>query len=142
MSTEILFQISNFIVLPFWTLMIFAPHWSWTKRIMASLWVVVPSAALHLSLTVPQLGYIFTSLASRPTAAGVAALMSDPIAATISWAHFLAIDLFIGRWMYLDSRERNLSAWIVSPILGVAFMFSPIGFLFYLAARYISERRR
>ncbi len=80
--------------------------------------------------------------APRQTGAGVAALMSGPIIATISWAHFLAIDLFIGYWMYLDSRERNLTAWIVSPILGVAFMFSPIGFLFYLAARYISERRQ
>ncbi len=85
MSTEILFYISNFIVMPFWALMIFVPHWSWTKRIMASLWVVVPSAVLYLGMVMPNLIYIFTSLASRPTAAGVAALMSNPMAATISW---------------------------------------------------------
>jgi hypothetical protein len=141
MSTEILFYLSNFIVMPFWALMIFAPHWSWTKRIMASLWVVVPSAVLYLGMVAPNLIYIFASLASRPTAAGVAALMSDPVAATISWAHFLAVDLFIGRWIYLDSRERNLTAWIISPILFIAYNFSPIGLLFYLAVRYLSGRR-
>ena len=141
MFTEILFYLSNFMVMPFWALMIFVPHGSWTKRMMASLWVIVPSAVLYLVMVVPNLIYIFSSLASRPTAAGVAALMSDPLAATISWTHFLVIDLFVGRWIYLDSRERSLSAWIVSPILFITYNFSPIGFLFYLVARYFSQRR-
>ena len=141
MSIEILFYINNIIVMPFWALMIFAPHWSWTKRILASLWVIVPSAVLYLVMVVPNLTYIFSSLVSRPTAAGIAALMSDPLAATISWTHFLVIDLFIGRWIYLDGHERKLTAWIVSPILFIAYNFSPIGLLLYLAARYFSHRQ-
>lgn len=140
MSAETLFYTSNFLVIPFWLIMIFAPRWLWTQRIMKSLWVVVPSAVLYLGMLAPNLINIFASLASRPTAAGVAALMSDPVAATISWAHFLAIDLFIGRWIYLDSQERNLSAWIVSLVLFITFNFSPIGLLLYLATRYFARR--
>jgi hypothetical protein len=28
--------------------------------------------------------------------------------------HFLAFDLFVGRWVYLDSRERGISALLMA----------------------------
>lgn len=34
---ETLFQLANLYIMPFWLLMIFLPHWSWTHRIMATL---------------------------------------------------------------------------------------------------------
>ena len=59
----------------------------------------------------------------------------------MGWIHFLAFDLFVGRWAYLDSRERGLSAWLVSPILVFIFMAGPLGLLMYLTARWIAGRR-
>lgn len=139
LSIETVFQISNLLVLPFWALMIFAPGWSWTKHLLASPWAVVPPAILYLVLITPQLGELMGSLLN-PSAAGIAQALSTPAAATIAWAHFLAFDLFVGRWAYLDSRQRGLSAWIVGPALFCILMVGPIGFLIYLGVRALARR--
>jgi hypothetical protein len=137
---DTLFQLSNLLVVPFWFLMILLPHWRWTKRIMASLWVVVPAALLYAVLVLPNLLGLLGELSS-PTATTIAALLGTPEGATIGWVHFLAFDLFVGRWAYLDSREQGFSAWLVSPILFFIFMFGPLGLLLYLGARALLMRR-
>jgi hypothetical protein len=120
--------------------MIFLPHWRWTRRILGSPWVVAPPAILYLILIAPQLGALLPGLAN-PSAAGVAQALSAPLTATIAWLHFLAFDLFVGRWVYLDSRDGNLSAWLVSPILLFVLMLGPVGCLLYLAARAALKRQ-
>lgn len=138
---DTVFQLSNLFVLPFWLLMIALPHWRWTKRIMRSPWPVVPFAALYAILILPQLGNALGSLLN-PTLPGIIALLSRPEAATAGWVHYLAFDLFVGRWAYLDSRERNLSAWLVSPILFLIFLLGPFGFLLYLIVSFVRRMRR
>jgi hypothetical protein len=46
MITELVFYGSKVLVLPLWALMILAPGWKTTERILSSLWVVVPPALL------------------------------------------------------------------------------------------------
>jgi hypothetical protein len=70
-----------------------------------------------------------------PSLAGIAALLGTPAGATIAWVHFLAFDLLVGRWAYLDSRERGVSAWLMGPVLFFTLMLGPVGFLLYLAVR-------
>lgn len=136
---ETIFQLSNLLVMPFWFLMILLPHWGWTKRILASLWVIVPAALLYALLVIPALGSLLPSLAS-PQLATIGALLGTPAGATIAWAHFLAFDLFVGRWAYLDSRERHLTAWLVSPALFLILMVGPLGLLVYLSLRALPAR--
>lgn len=131
---ETIFSLANLYAVPFWLLMILLPHWSWTKRIMNSLWLVVPLAATYALLVLPGLPLLLGSLAN-PNLPGIATLLGSPAGATIGWIHFLAFDLFVGRWVYLDSREKNISAWLVSPILFFVFMLGPLGLLLYLLAR-------
>lgn len=137
---ETLFSLSNLFVLPFWGLMIFAPGWRWTSKVMRSLLPIGGLGALYAVLLVSQIGGAAGALLS-PSAAGIAALLGTPAGATVGWIHFLAFDLFVGRWAYLDSRERGLSAWLVSPILVFIFMAGPLGLLLYLAARRIAAGR-
>src|SRR5690348_6109606 len=113
---DLLFSLSNLLVMPFWLLMIALPHWRWTQRIMRSPLVSAAPALLYAALVLPRAGELLLALAS-PTAGGVAALLGTPAGATIGWAHFLAFDLFVGRWVYLDSRERAVSAWLMAPVL-------------------------
>ena len=133
---EAIFGLSNLLVLPFWLLMIALPHWRWTRRIMASPLVVVLPALLYAVLVVPQLGAALPALMS-PSAAGIAALLGTPEGATVAWAHFVAFDLFVGRWAYLDSRERGISAWVMAPVLFAILMVGPVGLLAYLVVRAI-----
>ena len=139
-TMETIFQLSNLLVMPFWLLMILLPHWQWTKRIMGSLWVTVPAALLYALLVAPSAPALLGELAN-PTLGSIATLLGTPNGATIGWIHFLAFDLFVGRWAYLDSREHGFSAWLISPVLFVVLMFGPLGLLLYLGVRALLLRR-
>jgi hypothetical protein len=136
MSQETIFSLSSLFVMPFWLLVIFFPWWRFTQRLMAGPWTAVPAALLYAVLVLPRFSAIFTAV-SNPTLTGIATLLGEPTGATIAWVHFLAFDLFVGRWVYLDGRSRNISAWIISPILFMVLMLGPVGFLLYLAIQTI-----
>jgi hypothetical protein len=137
---ETLFQLSSLLVMPFWFLMILLPHWRWSQRIMASLWALVPAALLYTILVAPNLFGLLGILAA-PSLDSIATLLGTAQGATIGWVHFLAFDLFVGRWAYLDSRSNGFSAWLVSPILFFVLMFGPLGLLLYLSLRWLLLRR-
>lgn len=140
MNMDTIFQLSNLIVMPFWLLMIFLPKWSWTRRIIGSIWIVVPIALLYAFFVVPNVPSFIGDLAN-PSLDQISELLGTPEGATIGWAHFLAFDLFVGRWAYLDSRERGINVWVASIALFFTLMFGPLGLLIYLAARGIGSMR-
>jgi hypothetical protein len=102
---------------------------------MATLWPIVALAAIYVVLLLSQVDSAAGSLLN-PTLDGIASLLGTPAGAAAGWVHFLAFDLFVGRWAYLDSRERGISAWLVSPVLFFILMAGPLGLLLYLAARW------
>jgi hypothetical protein len=128
---ETIFSLSNYLVLPFWFLMILLPHWRWTRHLIGSPLVSAAPALIYASLALMRLGEMWPVIAS-PTLPGVAALLGSPAGATIAWVHFLAFDLFAGRWIYLDARARQITAWLVAPLLFLTLMLGPLGFLLYL----------
>lgn len=128
---ERLFALSTIAVLPFWVLMIVLPFWAWTHRIIRFPVIALAPAVLYAVLVLPRFAEIWP-VVRTPNLPDLAALLSTPAGATIAWAHFLAFDLLVGRWMYLDSRARQISAWLMAPLLFLTLMFGPIGFLLYL----------
>jgi hypothetical protein len=77
---ETIFSLSGLLVMPFWALMIFLPHWRWTRRILRSPLVILPPALLYAALALPRLAEVFPAVSS-PTLAGIAALLGT----TCSW---------------------------------------------------------
>lgn len=134
-----IFRLSNFFALPFWALVILVPRWRWTERIIKSPLVSLGPVLVYGTLVLPNLLIIWPVI-SRPTLGGVAQLLSSPAGATIAWAHFLAFDLFVGRWIYLDSRERRISPVLISPVLFLTLMLGPLGFLLYLCVRLFTQK--
>lgn len=137
---ETIFLLSNVLVLPFWLLMILLPNWAWTRRIIGSLWVLVPPALLYAVLIVPSLPGLVGSLLN-PSLGGIQTALATPEGATVAWAHFVAFDLFVGRWAYLDNQQVGLPALLMAPILFFVLMAGPLGLLLYLAARAMALRR-
>jgi hypothetical protein len=131
---ETIFGISNLTVLPFWLAMILAPWWRFTERLLRTPIGVLAPAVIYLALVLPLLPAVLPVVA-RPELSTVLALLSNPAGATIAWAHFLAFDLFVGRWIYLDARERGFSAWVTAPVLLLTLLLGPLGLLGYLAVR-------
>lgn len=118
---DTVFSLGSLLVMPFWFLMIFLPTWKWTKRIISSPWISAGAALLYAALVLPGVLQILPAV-MNPSLGGIQSLLGTSAGATVAWVHFLAFDLFVGRWVYLDSRERNVSFWFVSPILFFALL--------------------
>lgn len=141
MTMATLFDASFLLVAPFWLLMIALPGWRVTQRVIASPWIAAPAAALYLALVVPGLPGVLAAVAS-PSLDAIAPMLGTPEGATVAWVHFLAFDLFVGRWVYLDARGRGVSAWVTSPLLFATLMVGPVGLLGYLGVRGWLGRRQ
>jgi hypothetical protein len=128
-----LFEASFALVAPFWLLMMLAPGWRWTQRVIASAWIAAPVALVYLVLILPGL-VSGPLLLSPPTLASVMPLFATPEGVTVGWMHFLAFDLMVGRFVYLEARKRRMPPVITTPILFFTLMLGPIGYLGYLVA--------
>jgi hypothetical protein len=140
MTFDTIFSLSSLTVMPFWLLLIALPNWSFTRRIVASPLIAAAPALIYALLVLPRIGEVLPAVIS-PELSAIAGLLGSEAGATIAWMHFLAFDLLVGRWIYLDSRSRTISAWFVSPILFFTLMLGPIGLLAYLAVRAASGMR-
>ena len=132
--TSTLFDLAFSVAAPFWALMILTPTWSWTKRIVSSPWIVAPTLVVWVILAVPLFPRLWAAV-TGPSLPVLQALVTDPGAVALLWAQIIAWDLFIGRWIYLDSRERGVHPLIMAPILVFTILLSPIGLPLYLALR-------
>ena len=132
--TTWLFQLTFLLAAPFWALMILAPSWRWTSRIIGSPLIVLPPVLIYAIVVAGSLGDVLPAVVS-PTLDGVRELLGTADGATAGWAHFIAFDLFVGRWVFLDARERRIPAWVTAPILLVTILLGPLGLLVYLLAR-------
>jgi hypothetical protein len=136
-SLETLFLFVNLLPLPFWFLMIALPHWRGTQKVMRGRLSVVPLLAAYAVLVVPHLPELLELLIrSEPLRLReLAEALARPEVALVAWIHFLAFDLFVGRWAYRDSRERAISAWFMAPVLLLMLLAGPLGLLLYLVLR-------
>ncbi|HUN22026.1 MAG TPA: ABA4-like family protein [Anaerolineales bacterium] len=134
MTTETIFQLINLYVLPFWLLMILAPHWRVTHNILRTLLPIVPLAGIYVLLLGMAIGGKSGGGGLDFSLAGISRLMADPFGFTVGWAHYLAFDLFVGRWIFWHAREaseRKLPQWLISLTLALTFMAGPAGLLLY-----------
>ena len=138
-----LFHFSAVCVLPFWALMIFFPNLLITQRLIKSPWIILPPIFCYAVLLIPNLSLdhlVFFKATSPET---LASILNAPWAAGVFWAYAGAFDLFVGRWMFLDSRDKKIKhRYMVLP-LAVSIFFGPLGFLIYGALRLaLSKQRR
>lgn len=142
MSTATLFQLSFYVAAPFWALMILAPTWRVTRAICGTPFIVLPTVAIEIILLIPIFPD-FWSVVSNPSLEGLQNLVTSPEALTALWAQILAWDLFLGRWIYLDSRDLAISPFLMAPVLIFTVLLSPLAFPAYLLLRlpYVGKRK-
>ncbi|MFB9237879.1 ABA4-like family protein [Plantactinospora siamensis] len=139
--TTALFSVTFLLAAPFWALMILLPRWSWSARIISSPLIVLPVVAIYALLVLPALAEVLPAVAS-PTLDGLRGLLGTPTGAAAAWAHMIAFDLFVGRWAYLDSRQRGVPELVMRLVLALTVLLGPLGLAAYLGARASWRRPR
>ncbi|MGB0863809.1 MAG: ABA4-like family protein [Saprospiraceae bacterium] len=138
MATADIFQYANQFVMVGWLLLIIAPKWQWTKRIVFSGGIAMVLAVVYLVLFINDIENFDVN--SFSTLEGVMNLFTVPEAVLMGWVHYLAFDLFIGMWEVTNAQRHEISHWLVIPCLLLTFMLGPIGLLTYIIVRLIVKK--
>jgi hypothetical protein len=138
MPLEMLFNAASYAVLPFWLLLIVAPRWRWTQRLV--------HGPVVLLLLTPIYAYMLLGYAPAPegmnfrTLYGVMVGFSAPHIVVAGWIHYLIFDLFVGAWEVRDAQRREVPHGLVVLCLAATLMVGPIGLLLYVLVRFFSKR--
>ncbi|KAL2610636.1 hypothetical protein R1flu_029209 [Riccia fluitans] len=140
------FTLATAIVIPFYTVMILAPKWEWTVKMMRSEipYFILGAGYIYLlalSWTPETLGLMFASKYWLPELAGITKMFSSTMTVASAWLHLLAVDLFAGRHMFLDGAKHNIET---RHSLVLCLMMCPIGIFSHLITKNLTlyMRRR
>lgn len=135
-----LFRGLNLVVMPVWVAMIVAPRARLTARIVK--WSDGLLAGLAAAYAV-QLGLAVASSDAKPDFGDVAALrqtLATPGGFLVGWTHFLAFDLFVGRWIWRTALDEGRGCRVA---LFLTLMAGPAGLgVFALQRRSLSPKLR
>ena len=138
MTLEQLFTFCNTTALAAWLLLIAAPRWRWTGRLVRSGAASLLFALVYAVLIVPGLT---GAEGGFGTLAEVGKLFEHPTARLAGWVHYLAFDLFVGVWETEDARRAGIRHALVVPSLILTFLAGPAGLLAYLVTRALAARQ-
>ena len=140
MKPETLFNIVNMTAPLGWLLLIFAPRWRWTQRIVLSLGIILILSVIYVTM------FFMNIAAFKPDSfnslAGVMALFKAPEAVVIGWVHYLAFDLFVGCWEVGNAQKAGVPHGWVIPCLIFTFMLGPTGLLMYFIIRHFMRKNQ
>lgn len=138
---DMVFTLVNAFVLPFWLLLLVAPHAKPTR-------ILVHSGLVPVLLGLVYLFYIGRAFlgdsadsGSLSSLDGLQQAFSDKGALLGAWVHYLVFDLFVGAWMARDAKRHNIHHLAIVIPLILTFMTGPFGLLLYVALKGTLARR-
>jgi hypothetical protein len=132
-----LFDGANLFVLPFWGLVILLPKWEITRKVIVSPLPFVALALLYLYLLITAVTPESAQALANPKLSDIARFFANEGAAAVGWVHFLVMDLFVGRYIYLEGQREGI---FTSHSLLFCLFFGPLGLLSHLATKVIYDR--
>lgn len=139
---DLLFNGANLFVLPFWTLMVLVPNAKLTRTVMGSLLPFAALAGLYLFLFVTSFSNVqgIEALADpNLNLVDLAALFANPHVTATGWVHFVAFDLFVGRWIYWQGQDNGV---FTRHSLALCLFAGPLGLLCHLLTDALWQRFR
>ncbi|MBX0288890.1 DUF4281 domain-containing protein [Hymenobacter sp. HSC-4F20] len=135
LTPDFLFSLANPAALLGWLLLLLAPRWAGTRRVVLSGALPLVLAGAYAVLIGSHYLGAQASQGGFGSLAEVAALFQDPWALLAGWVHYLCFDLGIGVWESLDARRRGVPHLLLAPCLVLTFMLGPVGLLLYCLVR-------
>tara|TARA_Y100000994_G_C15403744_1_gene322807 strand:+ start:95 stop:547 length:453 start_codon:yes stop_codon:yes gene_type:complete len=125
------FWFSSIFIIPLWIMMWFMPRSDITKKIVGDLrFSVIPLILSYAILLAPNVLDVLITLGSKmPTPDIVLDLFSTDEMIILAWLHFLVMDTFAGRYVWMRMIAADKPIQFSMPILLVCMMLGPIGLL-------------
>ena len=143
LTSENIYLIANWGVIPFWLLLIFFPHNKitsfLTQSIIAPILLAIGYSYLAYSLYLE--GNIFDSFELYSGLDGLYSIFANEVILLVFWLHFLSISLFAGAWIVRDSRKFLIPKIIIIPSLILTYFTGPIGLVFYWFIRIFFAKK-
>ena len=132
-NSENIYLASNWGVIPFWLLLIFAPNHSLTNFFVQSIIVPMLLAVgyIYLSYNLYLENNIFDGFELYGGLDGLYSMFANESLLLIFWLHFLAISLFAGSWIIRDAKRYFIPKIITIPSLILTYFTGPVGILVY-----------
>ena len=141
---DISFILSTFWVGPFWFAMLINPNKEKTITLMNKPWFFLgPLAIWYILMIINPQGLIdFATSTSNPNGflEGLAAGLATKAGVSATWAHMVAGDIFVTRWIWKDSIEKNTNTWISRISIFFGVMLMPIGLALHMGLRNVKNK--
>ena len=143
LTYENIYLVANWGVIPFWILLIVAPHHSLTNFFSQSIIapLLLAMGYIYLSYIIYLEGNIFNGFELYSGLNGLYAMFANEALLLIFWLHFLAISLFAGAWIVRDSKKYLIPKIITIPSLVLTYFSGPVGLIIYWFLRIFFARK-
>jgi len=142
-TTENIYLVANWGVIPFWLLLILAPNHGLTNFLAQS--VIAP---LLLATGYSYLTYnlyleknVFDGFELYSGLDGLYSMFSNETLLLIFWLHFLAFSLFVGSWIVRDSRKHFIPRIFTIPTIILTYFTGPVGLVIYWFIRIFFAKK-
>ena len=141
---DLSFFLSTMWVGPFWFAMLFYPEHAMTRKVMDRPLFFIGPIVIWWALMVsdPQVRVDFRKDWGNPgrIPGSLAEVVVTGAGAAGVWAHFLAGDIVVTRWMWKRCIEMNSSRWVSALSVFFGVMLMPVGVAMHLAAVRIDSK--
>ena len=142
-TTENIYLVANWGVIPFWLLLILAPNHGLTnflaQSVIAPLLLATGYSVLTYNLYLEK--NVFDGFELYSGLDGLYSMFSNEILLLIFWLHFLAISLFAGAWIIRDARKYLIPKIITIPALVLTYFSGPVGIVIYWLIRIFFAKK-
>tara|TARA_B100000965_G_scaffold398354_1_gene416346 strand:- start:11 stop:481 length:471 start_codon:yes stop_codon:yes gene_type:complete len=143
LTFENIYLVTNWGIIPFWLMLIFAPNHSLTKFLVHS--VVAPLllavAYVFVAYKIYLEGNFLEGFNLYFGLEDLYAVYSNEAFLLIFWLHFLSISLFVGSWISRDSQRYLVPKTLTAVSLLITYFAGPIGLVFYWFIRIFFSKK-
>ena len=143
LTTENIYLIANWGVIPFWLLLIFLPYHQLTSFFTQSIipFLLLGIGYAYLSYGIFLEGNILGGFELYYGLSGLYSMFANETLLLVFWLHFLAISLFAGAWIVRDSKRYFIPKIITIPSLILTYFTGPIGLVIYWFMRIFFAKK-
>ena len=144
LTIETIYFYSNFVVLPFWIMLLFIPTFRITKILVYS--IILPLILGSLYAYIIYQGFLLNNsfLEVFEIYLGIESLytvFSNDIFLTFFWIHFLSLNLFLGTWTANDGVKYDIPKKLVFFPLLIIYFTGPVGLVLYWLIRIFYAKK-